>query len=442
MKFEYFTTCYPPYTNEYPIAYDYSEVTPSKLKRLKEHNNKILVHSGNWWSMKHPEKRTPDAILENTKKIIDFLKGNQEKQQPIKLKYQQRSVNRKFIGLMSCNEQPYLDKKTPYWILNEDKLIIYIEKCLDNADYMLDNKDFPGKLYCTIQVANAKQARKYFREALDRGHKYFAIGVSEFLRYPKFKFKGIKRIFEITKAVRSEIGEKYELHLSGISAFSLIPFIYVLGATSCDGSTPVQSALAYGTVFNSQGKGISASKLKELGSFLKLFSKLENKDMGFLELEDNDPLIRNSAFNWFFTPLNLSTNLNASSDSPNYPNNSNSQPNNLNVTNLKKKIIPFRLFKCNCDVCYLKTIAQRTHAFNEGTLNLSNSASRVIHNLKVWNNLIKYLNKVKSSVDASNIENIEKIKKKNVIEIISKQIFLKNNKYLNKLYSLFNEINK
>ena len=422
MKFIYYTTCYPPYSNDYPISYDYSEVTPLKIKRLTDHNNLILVHSGNWWSMKNINKRTSDSILENSKKIFNFIEENKNRK---RIKDLESSKNKdkdklklsipnvKFVGLMSCNEQPYTKSSKPYWIEYEDKLVPFIEKSINNADYMLDHKDFPGKLYCTIQVANAEQAKKYFSIALAKGHKYFSIGVSEFLRYPKYKFEGIKRIFEIIKAIKSVIGSNHELHISGLSAYHLIPFIYLLGVKSCDGSTPIQSALAYGVIFNSYGKSLTASKLNELKPYLNLFTYLENQDMNAIEIDENDPLVNLSGFKWFFIRKNL--NSNSIEESSNY--------------DQLAKIKRFELIKCDCEICNLKTIEQRINSFNQGIGNIPPNIVRVIHNLKIWSNLIKLINQMKYD------EFVEFIKS------YSNQMSNNDDKYIKKVYEIYRNLN-
>jgi hypothetical protein len=123
MGFVFFSTIYPTLTDHIPITYDYNDSTPKKLERLITHKSKIMIHSGNWWSMKRPEDRNPNDMLDKMKLIVNFIK--------------ERAVNTQISGIMTCNEQP-LDKtplRLPYWIDNPMKMEPYIEKSLENANY-------------------------------------------------------------------------------------------------------------------------------------------------------------------------------------------------------------------------------------------------------------------------------------------------------------------
>jgi hypothetical protein len=60
MGFSFFSTIFPPYTNTIPITYDYNDISQKKLERLAIHKSNIMIHSGNWWSMKHPELINPE----------------------------------------------------------------------------------------------------------------------------------------------------------------------------------------------------------------------------------------------------------------------------------------------------------------------------------------------------------------------------------------------
>ncbi|MCP4763049.1 MAG: hypothetical protein GY870_14835 [archaeon] len=337
MGFTFYSTFYSPLTNQIPITVDYSINNRKKLDELRAHRSKIMVHSGNWWSIKNPELRTPERLSEGVEKIYKLNKKS--------------NPEVSFMGYMTLNEQPYsiLSKEgkriLPYWIENHKLIGLYNEKCLKNATWALDNNIIPVPIYCTLQPVNYEQSKRYFKEALEIGHKYFSIGVSEYLKYPKYKFEGIKRIFEILKGAREVLDQKYPIHLSGLSSFKLIPLIKYLGANSCDGSTPVQSALAYGTVFNSRGTGASASNLKKLILFLK------------------------------------------------------ERPNVLKIPEETKKTGVLKWFDsengekgCSCKICHLKTKKQRIIIFNEGYESYKPGETRIIHNLFVWNSLIKRIN--------------------------------------------------
>jgi hypothetical protein len=200
-----------------------------------------FIHSGNWWNI-DPAKRTPRAVLDG----------------------QLRFLNEHTTGFMSTNVQPGNDPK--YWTRNEvDET--YLETCLNNATWAKDELAATGTavpLYCTLQPANGIAAQKWFQLAIDARHQNLCMGVSEFLRYPALRAEGTRRILEITHAVAGLSGEEHvRFHLSGITSFNLIPVVAALGATSVDGSTPVQSALAYGTVFLPSGKGVQVSKLDQ-----------------------------------------------------------------------------------------------------------------------------------------------------------------------------------
>jgi hypothetical protein len=201
-----------------------------------------FVHSGNWWNI-DPAKRTPRAVLDGQ---LRFLNGHT-------------------AGFMSTNVQPGNDPK--YWTKEEiDET--YLETCLANAEWAKDELEASGTnvpVYCTLQPANEAAAQKWFQRAIDAGHRDLGMGVSEFLRYPAHRSEGTRRILEITHAVGGLFGEgQGRFHLSGLTSFNLIPVVAALGATSVDGSTPVQSALAYGTVFLPSGKGVQASKLGQV----------------------------------------------------------------------------------------------------------------------------------------------------------------------------------
>lgn len=335
--FSFFSTFFPPFTNNLPIIIDYSESLKSKLLALKKHKSDVLVHSGNWWSMKNPEKRTPENVLEGVKKIYNIIKRSRK--------------NARFLGFMSCNEQPEqpaLQEKPdeiPYWMGKPDALIPYLLKCLENANWALKNMEIKTPLYCTLQVTNYAQAKEWFKKAYESGHRYFSIGVSEFLKNQKYRSEGIKRIFEIIKGIREVTDKRSPIHLSGLSSFNLIPMIKYLGATSCDGSTPVQSALAYGTIFNLNGIGCTASNLNELLPRLK-------KHPNEIEIKPGENT--KGILDWF---------------GPEEGGN-----------------------ECKCEICRNHSKKQRILSFNNGKKDYKAEETRVIHNLFVWRSLIREIN--------------------------------------------------
>ncbi|MHA1792576.1 MAG: hypothetical protein ACTSVI_08015 [Promethearchaeota archaeon] len=224
-----------------PVTIGYN-APDSIIPLLKHHAAKQFIHSGNWWNIKK-SKRTLNIVLDRQLKLS----------------------NKNTMGFMSLNVQPGDDPL--YWVKNEQD-DAYMEECLDNATWALDkleSKDVHVPLYCTLQPRDATAAEKWFQKAIDQGHHHLAMGVSEFLRYPRHRSEGTKRILEITsivgKMLKNVKGGKF--HLSGLMSYGLLPVVAFLGATSTDGSTPVQPALAYGTVFSPQGKGIQAKKLEE-----------------------------------------------------------------------------------------------------------------------------------------------------------------------------------
>lgn len=338
MGFVFFSTIYPPFTCHAPITYDYNDSSPKKLERLISHKSKIMIHSGNWWSMKHPEERNPIEMIDKMKFICNFIK--------------EKAINSQLIGIMTCNEQP-LDKspnRIPYWMDDPSKMEPFIEKSLENANIFLNSKKkLSGAIYCTLQVNNREQAQKYFKIAYDHGHRYFSIGVSEFLSSPKYKFEGIQKIFEIILGIREAIGNQCPIHISGLSSYHLIPFIKYLSANSCDGSTPVQSALAYGTLFNHNGNSMNASKLNQMIPYIK--KDIFNEKC---QLLSDTPKQIKRLLDWFCEDDNQK--------------------------------------KCQCEICKFRTIPERIDVFNNGSPEIKASEARVVHNLFVWERLINNLN--------------------------------------------------
>ena len=223
-----------------PVTVGY-DISKKKKTQVEKYSGDIFIHSGNWWNI-DPEKRTWEIVLQN-----------------------QLEINNDHVkGIMSTNVQTGNDPE--YWIKNEDDEA-HMEACLENANLAREELESQGikiPLYCTLQPTNVSMAEKWFQKALRAGHNNLCMGVSEFVRNPKYRKEGKKRILEITALVGKLIEQKRgKFHLSGLMSYHLLPVVAALGATSTDGSTPVQSALAYGTVYMPSGKGMQANKLIE-----------------------------------------------------------------------------------------------------------------------------------------------------------------------------------
>jgi len=257
--YEFFSTFLDGLTDLVPVTIPYN-LTPSKKRALESHKSLRFIHSGNWWNIKNPEKRTKEEILTR----------------------QMELANEKTIGLMSKNVQPgdhdlkeeenrlkkfYKKqgdyKKFVYWLLDSSDLTKYFKKNLENADWARENNKSNSPIYCSIQVIDYNSARNWFEIASKKRHDFFCVGVSEFLKAPKYKKEGIQRLFEIALGIREVINDKSQLHYSGVASYYLIPILAYLGVSSFDGSTPVTSALAYGTIFNENGYSQSVNNLKE-----------------------------------------------------------------------------------------------------------------------------------------------------------------------------------
>ncbi|NMC05172.1 MAG: hypothetical protein GYA24_08175 [Candidatus Lokiarchaeota archaeon] len=241
MTFTCFHTVYKEATIVVPVTIGY-DASPSVRPWLASRDAPQFIHSGNWWTIK-PGKRTREIVLDR----------------------QLALVNTHTVGLMSTNVQPGND---PLYWLNDDKEEKHLQDCLDNANYARDeakSRRVSVPVYCTLQPASARAAEAWFQKAIDAGHRHLCMGVSEFLRSPRYRNEGVRRVLEITRVIKRLLGAKSgAIHLSGLTSYNLLPIVAALGATSTDGSTPVQSALAYGTVFwPGSGKGTSASKLWE-----------------------------------------------------------------------------------------------------------------------------------------------------------------------------------
>ncbi len=237
MEFTFFITFVPKLGSTNPIVIGYEKCTPKNIDLVKVYPGSHFIHSGNWWNL-DPKKRTLDAVL-----------GNQEK----------FYVPGKTIGFMSLNTPASLTNYE-YWNMDRKVREKAIQQCLDNANWAVKNKTVKVPIYCSLEVSTYEEARSWFQKARELGHECFCRGVAEFLSSPKLRKKGIETIFELTIGARSVLGD-LPLHLSGISSLYLLPIVAYLGATSVDGSTPVTSALARGTVYTSKGKGFKVRDL-------------------------------------------------------------------------------------------------------------------------------------------------------------------------------------
>ena len=222
-----------------PIVIGYEKCSPKNVERVKAYRGINFIHSGNWWGI-DPKKRTLELVLENQEKFY---------------------VSGKTIGFMSLNTPASL-KSYDYWNISKEIRGKAIQKCLDNATWALEHRTIEVPIYCSLEVSTFDEAKYWFRQARDLGHDYFCRGVAEFLRDPKLRKKGIQTIFELTIGARSVLDDK-PFHLSGLSSLYLLPIVAYLGCTSVDGSTPVTSALARGTVYTPEGKGLKIRDLKK-----------------------------------------------------------------------------------------------------------------------------------------------------------------------------------
>jgi hypothetical protein len=241
MAFTCFYTYYKDAGTHVPITVGY-DCTPAVHSALQAYPASQFVHSGNWWTI-DPAKRTKEVVLDRQLSL----------------------ANEHTAGFMSMNVQPGNDPM--YWIEKEGDEN-HMQACLDNATFARDELRSRGidiPVYCTLQPSTVAMAETWFQRAIDAGHQHLCMGVSEFLKSPRHRIEGIKRIMQITDAV-ARLQEQWQLsfHLSGLTSYALLPVVAALGATSTDGSTPVQSALAYGTVFfPGSGKGMRASQMLE-----------------------------------------------------------------------------------------------------------------------------------------------------------------------------------
>lgn len=237
MDFTLFSTFVPALEATHPVVIGYEKCTPKTIAQIKAYKGPHFIHSGNWWGI-DPEKRTVEIVL-----------GNQER----------FYVPKKTVGFMSLNTPASLTDYD-YWNIDPRVREKSIMQCLENADWALEHRHVPAPIYCSLEVSTYREARDWFAKALQHGHESFCRGVAEFLRDPKIRKKGTQTIFELIIGARTVLEEK-PFHLSGISSLFLLPIIAYLGVTSVDGSTPVTSALARGTLYTPEGKGVKVRDL-------------------------------------------------------------------------------------------------------------------------------------------------------------------------------------
>lgn len=238
MDFNFYMTHYMKINDDMPIVIGYEHYSPKKVEFLKKYEGKQFIHSGNWWGL-DPKKRTKEKVLENQEKMF---------------------IERKTIGFMSMNIPASLTRPD-YWNMPKKTREKAIAACLENATWALNNNNVKTKIFCSLEVTTYQESVTWFKKAMNEGHEAYCRGIAEFLRDPKYRKEGLKRVIEITISAR-KILEDYPFHLSGIGSLYLMPILAYLGATSLDGSTPITSALARGTIYDENGKGFKAGSLK------------------------------------------------------------------------------------------------------------------------------------------------------------------------------------
>ncbi|MFX1294739.1 MAG: hypothetical protein ACFFD2_07780 [Promethearchaeota archaeon] len=251
MDFTFFTTFIPQLNATDPIVIGYEKCSPKVIEQLKAYKGQQFIHSGNWWGI-DPKRRTLKVVLENQEKLYVFGRT---------------------IGFMSLNTPASLTNYD-YWNISAEIRKKAIQQCLDNATWAMEHRKVKVPIYCSLEVSTNEETREWFHKARELGHDCFCRGVAEFLRDPKIRKKGIQTIFELTISARSVL-ENMPFHLSGLSSLYLLPIIAYLGATSVDGSTPVTSALARGTVYTPEGKGLKCRNLKKWECSCEFCSKFE-----------------------------------------------------------------------------------------------------------------------------------------------------------------------
>ncbi len=236
MEFEFFTTFTPMLIGGFPVAVGCDKASKRLAERLKGYDGIQFIHSGNPWAIPK-EKRTKEWVLAKAEML----------------------VNERTVGIMSLNVPPSY-KRFDHWNLDRDLRELSAKACLENADWMLKHKKVKVPLYCTIYVSSFDESRRWFKVAIESGHEAFCSGVAEFLMVPKFIKEGMLKIVEVAFGARSVLSD-LSFHLSGVASLNLLPILRYVGASSCDGSTPVRSALAQGVVYDRYGKAHKAADL-------------------------------------------------------------------------------------------------------------------------------------------------------------------------------------
>lgn len=263
MDFDFFMTHYMKINDTMPIVIGYENYSPKKVDFLKKYDGKQFIHSGNWWGI-DPAKRTREKILENQEKM--YIEG-------------------KTVGFMSMNGPASLER-VDYWNTSERNREKSILNCLENANWALEYKAVKTRIYCSMEVTTYEESIKWFKKAIEEGHEAFCRGIAEFLRHPKYRKDGLKRVMEITIAARKVL-EDYPFHLSGTGSLFLMPIFAYLGASSLDGSTPITGALARGTLYDEMGKGIKAMSIKSWNCKCNVCKKYDEQEIIKLFNEDS-----------------------------------------------------------------------------------------------------------------------------------------------------------
>ncbi|MHA1379393.1 MAG: hypothetical protein ACTSRG_13530 [Candidatus Helarchaeota archaeon] len=263
MDFTFFMTHYTKINDTMPVVIGYENYSRRKVEFLEQYKGKQFIHSGNWWGI-DPKKRTREKVLENQEKM--FFRG-------------------KTIGFMSLNTPASLTRED-YWNLSEKIRVKAINKCLENANWALEHIKVNTKIYCSLEVTSYKESVEWFKKAKEQAHNAFCRGIAEFLRQPKFRKDGLKKIMEITIGARKVL-ENFPFHLSGTGSLYLMPILAYLGATSLDGSTPITSALARGTIYDKNGKGFKVRSLKSWKCNCNVCKNFDEKKMINLFNENN-----------------------------------------------------------------------------------------------------------------------------------------------------------
>jgi len=194
---------------------------------------------------------------------------------------------------MSVNISPTTDEKL--WTMPEGLRKKALDESLENANWMKENLDLDTRLYCSFEVGTMQDASRYYNMAVEAGHTAFGAGFGLFLR-PATLIPGQQQMCDVIASARSIIGDA-PFHCSGVSSLNLIPIIYYLGATSCDGSTPVISGTAYGSVYLESGRSMKVSDIKAWSC--KCFVCKDEKNIISLLKKSPEHRVRHNIQMWF-----------------------------------------------------------------------------------------------------------------------------------------------